>query len=79
MIAALKKFLGIRTEAESFRAGAEYVSTEVAKFGAANTEEMNRLWAECDGAIDNSAFDKGMVRELIRLNIPDPQDPRWCH
>lgn len=74
-----RKLLGIRTDEESFRAGEEYVSAEVKKHGSTNTEEMNRLWAECDGAIDNTPFDKGMVRELVRLNIPDPQDPRWNH
>lgn len=74
-----RQLLGIRTDAESFRAGEEYVSSQVEKYGSTNTEEMNRLWAECDGAIDRSPFDRGMVKELLRLNIPDPQDPRWDH
>lgn len=75
----IRKLLGIRTDAESFRAGEEYVSGQVEKHGSTNTEEMNRLWAECDGAFGSSPFDKGMVKELLRRNIPDPQDPRWCH
>jgi len=75
----IRKMLGLLTDEELFRSGENYVSNEVAKYGTVNTCEMNRLWAECDGALDDSPFDKGMVCELNRLNIPDPQDPRWCH
>lgn len=73
MFKAIKKFLGIRSDSEKFQAGVDYVLSEVQKFGAGNTKEMERLWDESACVIDPSTFEKGMVQELNRLNIPDPQ------
>lgn len=75
----IRELLGMRTEAEDVEAGRNYVNAEIRKHGKNNTDEMNRLWAECDGAFDYTPYDKGMRAELNANEIPDPQDPRWDH
>lgn len=75
----LRMLFRIRTPAEDFEAGRQYVRDAILKHGKDNTAEMNKIWYYISCSPDFNAYDRGIQKELNEQDIQDPDDPRWEH
>lgn len=75
-----RRFLGIRTQAERFQDGIDYVNDSLKKTSFSTKDEghiAETLWRECYPSFEgNNSFDRGMQLRLTELGYDSPDSPR---